>query len=129
MKSVKVFGFIQSPQAAVEPHCWNRFNYKLPKESNKNRNTRTDARKIGIWTLHISQSGLTSHFSTDESQSTRGEGQGVLLFKLWSFEELTTPWFCPGHIFPSRSHSSLVSTSVQTLEDVYPGPVKHKFKL
>ena len=29
----------------------------IRKESNKNRNTRTDARKIGIWTLHISQSG------------------------------------------------------------------------
>ena len=38
--------FIQSPQAAVEPYCWNRFNYKLELPTLGNGATKTGTQEL-----------------------------------------------------------------------------------
>ena len=73
MRTLKEFSFIPTPQAAVEPHCWNRFNYKLP--TLEKRGTKTETQELQNWYLDISLYTYHSevwffHPGAKESQST-----------------------------------------------------------
>ena len=73
MRTLKEFSFIPTPQAAVEPHCWNRFNYKLP--TLEKRGTKTETQELQNWYLDISLYTYHSevwffHPEAKESQST-----------------------------------------------------------
>ena len=73
MRTLKEFSFIPTPQAAVEPHCWNRFNYKLP--TLEKRGTKTETQELQNWYLDISLYTYHSevwffHPWAKESQST-----------------------------------------------------------
>ena len=98
MRTLKEFSFIPTPQAAVEPHCWNRFNYKLP--TLEKRGTKTETQELQNWYLDISLYTYHSevwffHPWAKESQSTSVRFKYLveihffpiplheLLFKLW----------------------------------------------
>ena len=98
MRTLKEFSFIPTPQAAVEPHCWNRFNYKLP--TLEKRGTKTETQELQNWYLDISLYTYHSevwffHPGAKESQSTSVRFKYLveihffpipvheLLFKLW----------------------------------------------
>ena len=89
IRSVKEFGFIESPQTAAEPQ--NRFNYKFPTLGK--RATRTGTQELmpeklvfGLCTYHR----FEVTFSTEESPFTGGwESGGIAVETLFELSSLS----------------------------------------